>query len=534
MTALDEPASVMDGPQGRRRRRLAPAPALASDGLPARRGLISLGLLLAAVMSALDTTVVNVAMPHMQGELSASAEQITWVITSYIVATAVTTPVSGWVASRFGLKPTVMAAIIGFTVTSTLCGVATSLGEMVAFRVLQGVTAAALAPLLQAIFLNISPPGNYGRTMALYSTAIIAAPVLGPVVGGYLTEYYSWRWCFYINVPGGILSLLLIWTLLPKDAPRPRRFDFLGYGALAAFIAAFQLMLDRGGTLDWFGSREICAEAVIAGIGMWIFVTHTLTSRHPLFPAALVQNRNFVICVVINCVFTMFLYSSMTLLPLMMQGVMGYPVLFSGVLNMPRGLTTVLVLQVMGRIDGRFDRRVLVAMGVGAVCIAYWQMGHYDLSMSPGQVVGATLFQGIGQGIIFVPISTLGFGTLPPHLRADGASFATMIRTMGASLGIAAAQAITSANTQTMHASLAAHLRLDDPMVRAMLPSFLSPGTAEGALALNSELSRQALMVAYVDSFRLMALLALLCAPLVLLLRRQPRTTEVIATTLSE
>jgi DHA2 family multidrug resistance protein len=528
MTTLEERAQARGGRPGRR---TPPLTAEVPDGyaeLPANRGLIKAGLVLAGLMSALDTTVVNVAMPNMQGDLSASPEQITWVISSYIVAMAVMTPLSGWLAARIGLKLMVMMAIIGFTITSVLCGLATSLPEMVVFRILQGFTAAALSGMLQAIFLNISPPSEYGRSMALYTTSILFAPVLGPAVGGFLTEYASWRWCFFINVPGGIISLLLIWAFLPEGPVNPRRFDMLGYGAIAIAIGAFQLMLDRGATLDWFTSREIWIEALIAGGAFWIYVTHTLTAKHPLFPAALASNRNLMICVAFHAVYTMFLYASMTLMPMMMQGIMGYSPMYSGELNVPRGLVTLAVLQVMGRIDGMFDRRLLVALGVAIVCLGYWRMSQFDLSMTSAQIVEATLLQGLGSGIIFVPLSTLGFGTVRPELRPDAASFSTLFRTLGGSLGVAVAQALTTANSQSMHASLAAHVQPDNPVFRAGLPPFLSPDTVEGALALNAEISRQAMMVAYVDNYRLMAFLGLLCTPLLLLLRT-PKRPEFIA-----
>ena len=485
----------------------------------ANRGPITVGLMLATVMSILDTTVVNVALPHMQGSLSASSEQITWVITSYIVATAVMTPVSGWLAARLGLKPMLLLAVAGFTLASMLCGIAVDLPQIVAFRMLQGVASATIAPLCQAVLFNINPPERYGRAMALFMMGNVLAPVVGPVVGGYLTDSLSWRWCFFINLPAGIGSLLLLWTFLPKETPRPRRFDFLGFGSLAVGIAALQLMLDRGPTQDWFSSREIGVEAILAVVGLWVFLTHTLTAKHPLFDPALARDRNLVSTTLFSFFFSMLLYTGITLLPLMMQGVLGYPVMLSGLVSAPRGLIMLATLLVIGRLDAVVDRRLLVAAGLFFCVVGFWQMTRFDLAMTSGDLVKATLLQGIGQGIIFVPLSTLAFTTVSPALRPDASAISNLMRNLGGSIGIALMQALTAFNGQSMHASLAEHISSADPVVRAALPPALSPETPAGALLLNAEITRQATMVAYVDDFRLMVMLGLLCAPLLFLLR---------------
>jgi DHA2 family multidrug resistance protein len=495
----------------------------------ASRGPIALGVMIATFISALDTTVVNVALPHMQGSLSASPEQITWIVTSYIVATAVIMPLSGWLAARVGLKRMLLVCIVGFTVASMLCGVAATLPEMVLCRILQGVLAAPLWPLAQAVLLNVNPPERFGRAMALFTMATVAAPVVGPVIGGYLTDNLSWRWCFYINLPAGAAAMVLLWTFLPPDATEPRRFDFLGFGSLAVAVAAFQLMLDRGPTEDWFQSREICAEAVFAVAGIWVYLTHTVTAEHPLFDPALARDRNFVGSTVFNIFFSMLMYCSFVVLPLMMQDLMGYTVTHSGVISTPRGVIIILLMQLMGRIDSLVDRRLLVAIGLGFIIAAFWRMSQFDLSMTGRDIVWATALQGIGQGIVFVPIATLGFATIRPALRPDASAISSLLRNLGGSVGVASMQAFTALNGQTMHASLAAHIRPDDPVVRAALPAYLSPGAADGAVALNAEITRQATMVAYVDDFRLMALTALLALPLILILRTPHRPQAVAA-----
>jgi DHA2 family multidrug resistance protein len=493
------------------------------------RGLITVGIMMATVMSALDTTVANVALPHMQGNLSASPEQISWVLTSYIVATAVMTPISGWLAARLGLKTMLLGTIAGFTATSVLCGMATTLPEMVVFRTLQGMLAAPLVPLSQAVLLNINPPERYGRAMAVFTMASVLAPVVGPVVGGYLTEDLSWRWCFYINVPAGIGSILLLTVFLPSAAGQRRPFDFLGFGSLALAVAALQLMLDRGPTQDWFGSGEIRTEAVLAAGAFWVYLTHTVTARHPLFDPVLAHDRNFVTTTIFGFFFSVMSFASLLLLPLMMQGIMGYPAIWSGIVSMPRGLVMLLILQVMGRVDALVDRRLLVAIGLMFMILAFWSMAHFDLMMDSRNIVAATLFQGIGQGIIFVPVATLAFGTMAPSLRADASAINALVRNLGGSIGIALMQALMAYNSQAMHASLAAHLNPSDPVTRGALGALAGHGAAAGALALNEEVTRQATMVAFVDDFRVMTLIGVCCLPLILLLRSPRRTASVAA-----
>jgi len=483
------------------------------------RLLITFGLILSAFMSAIDTTVANIALPHIQGSISASPEQITWVITSYFIAQAVTIPISGWLAARFGLKPMLLTCVFGFTLASVLCGTATNMPELVLFRALQGMVAAPLMPIAQSVIININPPERLGRATAVFTMAAVVAPAIGPVVGGWLTEDYSWRWCFYINVPAGILSLILISSFLPASPPQPRRFDFLGFGSLGIAVAALQLMLDRGTTLDWFDSREIWIEAAVSFTAFWIFLVHTFTARDPLFPKALLGDRNFQTSAMFGFFFSTLTFTSFTLLPLMMQGVLGYSAIHAGVLSAPRGLVMFILLQFMGRLDTIVDRRLLIAAGLSFFIVAFWEMSRFDLSMSGDAIVRATVIQGLGQGILFVPLSTLGFLTIGRELRPDAAAATSFVRNIGGSISVAVMQALTITNSQSMHASLAAHIgrEVADAQV---LPSYLSPDTTIGALALNAEISRQALMVAYVDDFRLLMLLAILSVPLVLLIRK--------------
>jgi DHA2 family multidrug resistance protein len=485
------------------------------------RVAITVSIMLATVMNSLDTTIANVALPHMQGSVSASPEQITWVLTSYIVSAAIMTPLSGWLADRIGRKRMFLISIAGFTAASMLCGIATSLPEIVLFRVLQGVFGAALIPLSQAVLLDINPPEKHGQAMAIWGAGAILGPILGPALGGYFTENFSWRWCFYINLPIGILAFLGVLFFISGDRLRAaKRFDFLGFGMLTLFIAAFQMVLDRGPSQDWFQSSEIWTETILAVVGLWVFVIHTMTTDHPFFDKALMRDRNFVTASVFGFFVGILLFSTMALLPPMMQVLLGYPVLTSGLVSMPRGLGSFVAMFLVGRLIGKVDTRMILMAGLMLSCVALWQMMNFDLSMTEWPFITSGIVQGLGIGLLFVPLSTLAFATIPPHLRPEGSSVYTLVRNLGSSVGISIMNALVIANTQTMHASLAAKVVTSDAVVRATLPRMLDPSTPAGITSLNGEITRQASMVAYVDDFRLMLIITIACMPMLLLMRK--------------
>jgi DHA2 family multidrug resistance protein len=495
-----------------------------------RRRLITAGIMLSMFMISIDTTVINVALPHMMASLSASPDQITWTITSLIMAMAVATPISGWLGTRLGMKPMLLICLAGFTISSLLCGVAQNLPQMVLFRVLQGLTGAPMMPLGQTVLFNVNPPERHGRAMALYAMAAMVSPIIGPILGAFLTETLNWRWCFYINLPAGAAAVLLLWISMPRETPPFRPFDFLGFGSLGLGIAALQLMLDRGTSQDWFTSPEICIEGVIAAASFWVYLTHTVTAAHPLFDPKIFRDRNFIGATVVLFFTTLLFTSSLTLMPLLMQTVLGYPVLVAGILSIPRGVLIMSILQIIGRLDAMIDRRLLIAFGLAFVTAGFWRMSQLTLDMAPRTFVFAGLILAVGQGVVTVPLTTLSMATLPPALRADASAFSSVIRNVGASIGLAVLTALSASNGQTMHASLAAGLRLDDPVVRAGLPATLAPDTIPGAMALNAEITRQATMVAYMDNFRLMALLAACSVPVLLLLRARRGASAIAAT----
>ncbi|MFL5298579.1 MAG: DHA2 family efflux MFS transporter permease subunit [Phenylobacterium sp.] len=488
---------------------------------------ITISIMLATVMNSLDTTIANVALPHMQGSVSASPEQITWVLTSYIVSAAVMTPLAGWLADRVGRKRMFLISIGVFTVASMLCGIATSLPEIVLFRLLQGLGGAALIPLSQSVLLDINPPEKHGQAMAIWGAGAILGPILGPALGGWFTENMSWRWCFYINLPVGILAFLGVFLFISGDRTRKaKRFDFLGFGMLTLFIGAFQMLLDRGPSQDWFHSREIWIDLILAGVGLWVFTIHTFTTAHPFFDRALLRDRNFVTASIFGFFIGILLFSTMALLPPMMQTLMGYPVLTSGLVSMPRGIGSFAAMFIVGRLVGRVDTRLILFAGLSLSCVALWQMMHFDLSMGEGPFIWSGIIQGLGIGLLFVPLSTLAFATIPPHLRPEGSSVYTLIRNLGSSVGISVMNALVVANTQTMHASLAGKIVPTDPVVRATLPRMFDTSTVGGLMSLNGEITRQATMVAYVDDFRLMFLITIACMPMLLLMRKPRRSAD--------
>ncbi|MEO8926661.1 MAG: DHA2 family efflux MFS transporter permease subunit [Caulobacteraceae bacterium] len=492
----------------------------------ANRVPITIALMLATVMNSLDTTIANVALPHIQGSVSASPDQVTWILTSYLIATAIMTPLSGWLSVRIGRKRMFLISIAGFTVASMLCGIATNLGEIVAFRLLQGLFGASLIPLSQAVILDLYPPRQVGQVMALWGAAVILGPIFGPILGGWLTDNLTWRWVFYINLPIGALALAGVWLFMSSEGGgKGRPFDFLGFSSLIVFIGAFQLMVDRGPTLDWFGSPEICAEAVICAIGLYVFTVQTLTADQPFFHRDLARDVNFVTCTMFGFFIGILLFSTMALLPPMMQQLMGYSALQSGVATMPRGVGSFAAMFVVGRLIGKVDTRLILAVGLALSAFALWQMTRFDLSMTSRPIIISGIFQGLGIGLIFVPLSTLAYATLAPRHRPEATGVFTLVRSLGASVGISIMEALWTVNSSVVHSTLAAHIRPGDPVVAAALPPLFNPATVAGLQALNGEVTRQAAMVAYVDDFKVMMIVTLACLPMLLFMRNPKYAT---------
>jgi len=484
--------------------------------------------MLATFMQGVDTTITNVALPHMQGSLSASQDQIAWVVTSYIVAAAIMTPLTGWLAGRFGIKYVFLISVVGFTFASALCGAATSLAELVIFRLLQGVCGAALVPLSQAVLFQINPPERHAKAMAVWGMGVILGPILGPALGGYLTDYYSWRWVFYINLPVGVLASAGILIFIHETRHGRREpFDFFGFAALSIAIGALQMLLDRGELKDWFGSMEIWIEATIAALALYLFIVHTVTTSGSSFlNRDLLKDGNCMVGTVLMFLIGIPLYGTMTLLPLMLQNLMNYPVVTTGLVTAPRGIGTMAAMLLVSRLVGYIDTRLIILTGLLATEISMWQMTGFSLQMGMGPIITSGLLQGFGLGFVFTPLSIVTFSTLPRQIMTQGTAIFSLMRNIGGSIGISIVVALLSENTQTVHSRLIENLRPDNPLAQApfLAPPF-SLSAPTGIAALNAEVTRQAAMVAYIDDFKLMMMIVLIAAPLLLLLRK-PRAAR--------
>ena len=490
---------------------------------PLNRTMITISIMLATVIQAIDGTIANVALPHMQGSLNASQDQITWVLTSFIVAAAIATPLTGWLSDRFGLKTVFLVSIAGFTVASVLCGVAGNLSEIVAARLLQGVFGAALVPLSQSTLLDINPREKHGQAMAVWGMGVMVGPILGPTLGGWLTDAYDWRWCFFINVPIGAAAFFGIWRYIPRlVAKRNIRFDVLGFTALSVCIGSLQMLLDRGQSNDWFSSGETWVEAVLVFISLGIFVIHTATrpAGATFFDYRLLYNRNFNTGLLFIFVVGMVLFATRALMPSMLQGLMQYSAITAGIVTAPSGLGTMAAMVIVGRLVGKVDLRLILAAGFGLTAISLAWMCQYTIVLSQHDIIWPGVIQGVGMGLVFVPLSAATFATLPGNLRPEGTAIFSLVRNIGSSIGIAMVQALQVSNTQKAHAGIVDNINPNNPGYG---------DTAAGLTALNGEITRQASMIAYVDNFWLMMILCLLSMPLLLLIRAPKKQAEAAA-----
>ncbi len=502
---------------------MADTPAhLASHPLPtAERVIVTIGVMMAVLLQVLDTTIANVALPHMQASLSATQDSINWVLTSYIVASAIALPISGWLADKVGRKRLLLISVVVFTVASVLCATATSLTEMVLFRALQGVGGAFIVPLAQATLFDINPREKHGQAMALFGGGVMIGPILGPVLGGWLTDNYNWRWVFLVNLPVGVICALLMARYMPKTDKHERRFDLFGFALLAIALGALQMFLDRGEQKDWFSSWEIIVEAGLAIAAAWMFVVHIVTSKHPLFERAMLADRNFATGLAFMAVTGVLLLAGLALLPPLLQNMYGYSVLQSGFLTAPRGVGTLISMLLAGRLTGRIDSRLLVGIGVALMGVSLWMMTGFAIDQPSRPVIVSGVVQGLGLGLIFVPLQSLAFETLAPRLRTTAAALLNLSRNIGGSVGISIVSTQLVRMTQVAHADLARNIT--EQTIPSADPTMLQTIAPQGPVALafiNAEVTRQALFIAYLDDFKLMMMLTFAVLPLLLLMRR--------------
>jgi DHA2 family multidrug resistance protein len=492
-------------------------------GPVANRGMITASIMLATIMQGVDNTIANVALPHIQGSLSAAQDQIAWVLTSYIVAVAIMTPLTGWLAGRLGIKYVFLISVAGFTLASALCGSATSLTQLVIYRLLQGACGAGLVPLSQSVLMQINPPERHGQAIAVWGIGVMLGPIFGPMLGGWLTEDYNWRWIFYINLPVGIVASLGILIFIRETRHAHREaFDFFGFVTLSIAVGALQMLLDRGELKDWFNSTEIWVEAIVSGVSFYLFVVHTATAEDRSFiNLDLMKSPNFMAGTLLMFFVGGILSGTLALLPTMLQSLMNYPVFTTGLVTAPRGVGTMVAMFLVGRLINRVDNRLIILSGFLLTVLSLWQMTGFSLQMGMAPVILSGVLQGFGLGCTFVPLNTLALSNLPRHILTQGTAMRSLMRNLGGSIGISILEALLVQNTQIVHSRLIENLRPDNPLAQApLLAAPFSLTTPSGIAALNAEVTRQAAMVAYINDYALMMMIVLLLIPLLLLVRR--------------
>jgi len=498
---------------------------------PLRRVLITICVMMATIMQALDTTIANVALPYMQGSLSATLDQVSWVLTSYIVAAAIMTAPVGWLASNIGIKRVLITCAAGFTLASMLCGVAQSVEQIVLFRLVQGTFGAALVPLSQAVMLDIYPPERRGWSMAIWGMGVMIGPIMGPTLGGWLTDNYSWRWVFFINLPFGIATLLGLAAFMQQgQVHRRASFDWFGFAALSIAIGALQLLLDRGEQLGWFDSREIVVEAIVAAVAFYFFIAHSLTTPQPFIPIGIFANRTFAVGLVFMFITGLLLLASAALMATFLQDVMGYPVVDAGWLLGTRGIGMMLAMLIAGRMLPLVDTRLLLFVGLAATTASLSYTMEFTPQTSLGTIVWVSMLLGAGLGLMFVPLNAVALATLPPALRTEGTAVWTLIRNLGSSVGVSVVIANLTNTTITMHARLAESITpfnqaLDQVLDQAMAePGARYDVASESGRALIEQVvTQQATIIAYANDFKLMWMATLLVFPLIVLIaKRRP------------
>ena len=426
---------------------------------PLRPWLITVSIMLATIMQVLDMTIATIALPHIQGSLSTNQEQISWVMTSYIISVAIMTPPLGYLAGRFGRRQMFIVSVVGFTLTSMLCGASTSLPQIIFFRILQGAFGAGLVPYSQALLLDTFPREKHGEAMAFWGMGVMVAPILGPTLGGYLTDLYSWRWIFYINLPVGILALLGIIAFVPETKKEEiNRFDWLGFILLSISIGTLQLARDRGHLLDWFSSPEIILEITISVLCFYLFLVQMFTSSKPFFNPSIFKDSYFVGGLSYMFVVSLVLIASMLLLPPFLQNLKGYPVVTTGLVLAPRGIGTMVAMLIVARLVNQIDPRFLIQAGLLIISFSFWLMSKFSIEVGIWEVVNAGIVQGVGLGLYFVPLSVMTFTTLDSKYRNEASALYSLARNIGSGIGISFAVTLLVRHTQINRSTLVEHV----------------------------------------------------------------------------
>ena len=486
---------------------------------PTTRLFLTVSALAAVMMTTLDGTIAIIALPRIQSNLSASHEQIAWVLTSYLVAAAIATPLSGWLADRFGRVRVMALGVAGFTLASVSCGLAANIEMLVVSRFLQGAFGACLVPLSQVLLLDIYPPERQGPAVAWFGIGSLMGPMIGPTLGAWLTEYFSWRWIFLINAPIGVLACIGLLTFgRDQVAGVVRGFDARGFAMLSIALAAFQLMLDRGQLLDWFDSGEIIVEATVAALFLYLFVVHVATARDPFIKPAIFRDWNFFIGIALSIVLGVFLNGVIPIVTSMMQQLYGYPIMLAGYLSLPRALGNMVAVFTAGRLVSRIEPHYLLFFGMMLLVSSLVILAGLSVDSRPDLLALVALLQGVGSGFLFLPLMMIMFATLPGTLRNEASTVSALMRSLGGAVGISLIQTMTIRDTAAVQARLAEGVRPDNPLTDWRWPGLesLDPAVVGSALG---EVARQATMAAYVDSFRVLLVMAICAAPLALVMR---------------
>jgi DHA2 family multidrug resistance protein len=484
----------------------------------ARRALLTICTMTATIMQALDTTIANVALPYMQGSLSASLDQISWVLTSYIVAAAVMTAPVGWLSDRFGRKKLFLVCVGGFTVASLLCALSQNIEQIVTFRLMQGMCGAALVPLSQAVMLDAYPIEQRGQAMGIWGVGVMLGPIMGPTLGGWLTENYSWHWVFLVNLPVGVVTVLGLMVFMDETKRHAHlKFDWFGFIALAAGIGGMQLMLDRGEQLGWFGSAEIVAELILSVVGFYYFFAHSLTTPEPFVRFAIFRDRNFLIGCFFMVIMGLMLFSSMALAAPFIQNVLNYPIETTGWVLASRGVGTLFGMLVIGRLLRMIEARWLILIGLTLTAATMYQMTGFTADTAGRTIVIIGLVQGLGMGFVFIPLSTVAFLTLEARYRTDGTSMLTLVRNVASSAGISVVIANLSSMTTTFHSQLAEHISpFNDALQQPDVSRWLDLATDQGRALAEQMVTLQAVIMAYANDFMLLTLICVASIPFVL------------------
>jgi DHA2 family multidrug resistance protein len=495
--------------------------------------IVAIAVMFGTFMEVLDTTVVNVSLPHIAATMSATIDEATWVLTSYLVANAIILPMTGWLASTFGRKRLLMISVTGFTISSFLCGIAPNLGSLIAFRILQGATGGALQPLSQAILLESFQPHERGKAMGFWGLGIVVAPILGPVVGGWLTETYSWRWVFYINLPVGIASIVMTQLFIfdPSYLRRQvEKVDYWGIGMLVVGIGSLQYVLDKGQEADWFASRSILILSIVSAVTLLVLLYHEWTTDHPIIDLRVFKERSYATGVFLMTMLGFVLYGSMVLLPVMLQTVLGYPAIAAGIAMAPRGIGSLVMMPIVGMLTSKVDVRKLLAIGFTVAGVTLIWLGQLNLQAGYWDIFWPQLLQGTGMALTFVPLTTVSMQAIPPERMGNATSLFNLMRNIGGSVGIAVTGTLLVRQRQTVAAVLGERVTAYDPESQAMLAqlkaAFMARGvdavtaTERAYGALHGILIQQASMVSFVWLFQLLGMIFLLLLPLILIMRR--------------